>query len=89
MMTDEVMRHRFSECDKEIVRVFGLGGSLPEGPHPPSLASRVAGDGGDGAARVSGKSQPSSGAPQHLLASFLVQQKSVMLPILELKIWDM
>ena len=78
------------------MRVFGLGGSLPEGPPPPSPASRVAADGGhgghgggDGAARASGKSQPSSGAPQHPLASFLVQEKPAMLPVLELKVSDM
>ena len=79
---------------KQIVRVFGLGGSLPEGPHPPSPASRVAADGGhggggDGAARASGKSQPSSGARQRPLASFLVQEKPAMLPVLELKVSDM
>ena len=70
---------------------FGLGGFLPGGPHPPSLASRAADDGvgGDDAARASGKSQPSSGARQHLLASFLVQEKPAMLPILDLKISDM
>ena len=74
------------------MRVFGLGGSLPEGPHPPSPASRVAADGGhggDGAARASGKSQPSSGAPQRPLASFLVQEMPAMHPILELKVSDM
>ena len=77
---------------KSCVRVSGLGGSLPEGPHPPSPASRVAADGGHGgggAARASGKSQPSSGAPQHPLASFLVQEKPAMLHILKLKVSDM
>ena len=81
-----------SVVKKSIVRVLVLGGSFPEGPHPPSLASRVAefGVGGDDdAARASGKSQPSSGARQHLLASFLVQEKPAMLPILDLKISDM
>ena len=77
------------------MRVFGLCGSLPEGPHPPSPASRVAADGGhgghggDGAARASGKSQPSSGAPQRPLASFLVQEMPAMHPVLELKVSDM
>ena len=76
------------------MRVFGLGGSLPEGPPPPSPASRVAADGGhgghgDGAARASGKSQPSSGAPQRPLASFLVQEMPAMHPVLELKVSDM
>ena len=75
------------------MRVFGLGGSLPEGPPPPSPASRVAADGGHGgggdAARASGKSQPSSGARQHPLASFLFQEKPAMLHTLELKVSDM